>query len=191
MIDYPLPLIGFCAYSGTGKTTLLTQLLELLSKQGLRIGMIKHAHHDFDIDHPGKDSYKLRKAGAEQMLIVSSQRLAMIREFASAQQEPNLPRALQTLDPDSLDLILVEGFKSERFPKIELHRPELNKDLIFPGDDSVIAIASNANAETLKLDQYEHHPQLLNLDNPQEIAQFILKYLEYGNTNNKQARQTQ
>lgn len=189
MIDYPLPIMGFCAYSGTGKTTLLTQLLELLSNQGLRIGMIKHAHHNFDIDHPGKDSYKLRKAGAEQMLIVSNQRLAMIKEFASPQQEPNLSEALQTLDSDSLDLVLVEGFKSERFPKIELHRPELNKDLIFPGDDSVIAIASNASTETLKLNQHENHPPLLNLDNPQEIAAFILKYLKYSTTSSELERQ--
>ena len=98
-MNYPLPVIGFSAYSGTGKTTLLKNLLPLLSERGYRIGMIKHAHHNFDIDHPGKDSYELRHAGATKMLIISRHRLALMHEFPEQNPEPVLEQALSALDP--------------------------------------------------------------------------------------------
>ena len=173
MIEYPLPILGFSAYSGTGKTTLLIQLLPLLKSQNLRIGMVKHAHHQFDIDHPGKDSSELRKAGAEQMLIASRRRMALVREYGDTHQEPRLSEALKALDPSALDLVLVEGFKHEPFSKIELHRPSLSKPLLYPDDPNIIAIATDA---PLSVDPAP--PQVLNLNDPGAIAVFILQWLQ-------------
>ena len=142
MNPFNVPVLGFAAYSGTGKTTLLVQLIPLLKAQGIRVALIKHAHHDFDIDIPGKDSYELRKAGAAQVLVASDKRRALITEIEPA-AEPELNELVNQLDLDSADLVLVEGFRHLPFPKIELHRPSLNKGLIFPGDASVIAVASD------------------------------------------------
>ncbi len=137
------PVLGFAAYSGTGKTTLLVKLLPLLCERGICVGMIKHAHHKFDVDKPGKDSFELRKAGAQQMLITSNQRWALMveREY---EHEPRLDEHIDHLDHNTLDLIMVEGFKHGRFPKIELHRPSLSKPLLFPQDEHIIAIASDS-----------------------------------------------
>jgi len=121
------PILGFAAYSGTGKTTLLEKLIPLLRKRGVRVAVLKHAHHNFDIDKPGKDSYRLRKAGAEQMLIASDQRWAMMTE---TKQPASFETLLQQFDHESLDLIIVEGFKGEAIPKIELHRASLGHGLI-------------------------------------------------------------
>ncbi len=136
-------MIGFAAYSGTGKTTLLEQLIPALKSRGLRVAVIKHAHHDFDIDQPGKDSHRLRQAGAQQMLVASHQRSALITEFAAGAGHPSLPLLVQQLDMAALDLVLVEGFRHEPIPKIELHRPSLGKPLIFPTDKNVIAVATD------------------------------------------------
>jgi molybdopterin-guanine dinucleotide biosynthesis protein B len=162
-----IPIVGFAAYSGTGKTTLLTQLIPLLKQHGLRIGLIKHSHHSFVIDQPGKDSFRLREAGASPVMLVSKKRRAVITEFA-AEQEPVLDEQLKFLDQSQLDLILVEGFKHERFPKIELYRPALNKPLLYPGDPTVLAIAADAPLEV------PESVTLLDINNPQMIADFIL-----------------
>jgi molybdopterin-guanine dinucleotide biosynthesis adapter protein len=172
MIDYPRPLIGFSAYSGTGKTTLLKQLLPILRKQGLRVAVVKHAHHQFDIDYPGKDSHELRMAGANQMLIASSRRMALVSEFDREQAEPSLNELLLALDPDTIDLILVEGFKREAIAKIELHRPALGKPLLCSSDAWIIAIASDAPVA----DAPETLPRL-NLNDPHEIAAFIQRQM--------------
>lgn len=169
MIDFPLPLIGFSAFSGTGKTTLLTRLLPLLKHQGLRVGAIKHAHHRFEIDHREKDSYRLRQAGAEQMLVASRNRTALITELPESVGEPSLAELLKALDPTRLDLVLVEGFKRERFPKIELHRPSLGNRLLYPDDPDIIAIATDD-----RLDPRPCHIPVLNLNRPDEIADFLL-----------------
>ena len=171
MIQCSVPIIGFCAFSGTGKTTLLTQLIPLLKGKGIRIGVIKHAHHNFEIDHPNKDSFKLRHAGTEQMLIVSDKCIAKIKEVKHPESEIYLPHVLDELDYTMLDLILVEGFKHYNFPKIELHRPELKNPLIFPNDNSVIAIATDNKLVT----QPAHIP-VLDLKNIQDIADFIQSY---------------
>lgn len=173
MIKCPVPFIGFCAFSGTGKTTLLTQLIPLLKAGGINLGVIKHAHHSFEIDHPNKDSYKLRQAGAQQMLIVSEQCIASIKEVNPQKNELNLQDMLNELDFNSLDLILVEGFKHYNFPKIELHRPIIKKPLIFPNDSSVIAIATDSKLAT----QPAHIP-VLDLNDIQEITEFIQCYLK-------------
>lgn len=162
-----VPILGFAAFSGTGKTTLLTQLIPLLNASHLRIGLIKHSHHNFDIDHPGKDSYRLRKAGASPVMLVSRYRRAIITEYPDA-KEPSLFEQLQHFDQNDVDLILVEGFKRERFPKIELYRSAMNKPLLFPSDDTIIAVAS---------DQPVPHPTALtqlDLNRPEQIARFIL-----------------
>ncbi|GMQ96004.1 MAG: hypothetical protein BMS9Abin14_493 [Gammaproteobacteria bacterium] len=165
-----LPIVGFAACSGTGKTTLLKELLPLLRTRGLRVGVVKHAHHSFDLDHPGKDSYELRKSGAAQMLIASRSRWALVVELAR-EREPRLDEVLLELDQAALDLILVEGFKDEHFPKIELHRQSLGQPLLFPEDDAIIAVASDT-----PLDDTRRLPQL-DLNRPEEIAAFIVDYV--------------
>ena len=163
-----VPLLGFAALSGTGKTTLLTELIPILKKQGLRVGLIKHGHHDFDIDYEGKDSYRLRVAGASPVMIVSSKRRAVITEIIS-EQTPRLDEQLKFLDQSALDLVLVEGFKTEGFPKIELYRSALNNPFLYPNDANIIAIASDTPLVT--------SDDLVNLDinQPQQIADFIIK----------------
>lgn len=161
------PVLGIAAWSGTGKTTLLKNVLPLLRGQGLRVGMLKHAHHEFDIDHPGKDSYELRKAGAEQMLVASNRRWALMVEAAVA-DDVSLWDMLAQLRRDTLDIVLVEGFKHERFPKLELHRASVGKPLLFPDDDAIIAVASDIPLATAL-------PQL-NINNPAAIAAFILDF---------------
>lgn len=164
-----LPIVGFAAFSGTGKTTLLKELLRVLGGRGLRVGVVKHAHHSFEMDHPGKDSYELRKSGAAQMLIASRARWALVVE-RSRDREPRLDEVLLELDQAALDLILVEGFKDEHFPKIELHRPSLRRPLLCLDDDAIIAVASDA-----PLDNIRQLPQL-DLNRPEEIAAFIVDY---------------
>jgi len=136
-----LPILGFSAYSGTGKTTLLRQIIPALKQRGLRVSVIKHAHHDFDLDFPGKDSYELRKAGADQTVICTMTRMAMITEFARPADEPDLQQLVDSLDRSRADIVLVEGYKDIRFPKIELHRAALRKPYLYQNDDSVIALA--------------------------------------------------
>ena len=171
-ISFPLPLLGFAAFSGTGKTTLIKQLLPILREKGLRVGMIKHAHHALDIDYPGKDSYELRKAGAEQMLVVSRSQVAWVRDLRDGRAEPDLQEALNLLNPKSLDMVLVEGFKQESFSKIELHREGLHKPLLYPEDDNVIAFASEAQPLDLQI-------PWINLNKPKDMAAFIYqRYLD-------------
>lgn len=169
-----LPIVGFAAFSGTGKTTLLKEVLALLSARGLRVGVVKHAHHSFEMDYPGKDSYELRKSGAAQMLIASRNRWALVVE-RPRDREPRLDEVLLELDQGALDLILVEGFKDEHFPKIELHRPSLGRPLLFPRDDAIIAVATDA-----PLEQGCSLPQL-DLNRPVEIAAFIVDYVSRMN----------
>ena len=166
----PTPLLGFCAFSGTGKTTLLTKLIPILNAQGIRLSVIKHAHHDFDIDHEEKDSYKLRHAGATQMLISSSRRWALMRELDKNENEFTLAQLIAEIDHECTDLILVEGFKKESIPKIELHRPSLGHPLMCKEDSNVIAVAVDESCKTPE--------QLICLDinQPEEIAQFITKH---------------
>jgi len=176
-----IPVLGIAAFSGTGKTTLLTKLIPILKKTGLRIGLIKHSHHNFEIDNPEKDSYLLRKAGASPMMIVSTHRRAIITEF-NVSKEPVLNEQLACLDQSELDLVLVEGFKAEFFPKIELHRATLNNKLLFPNDSNIIAIASDSKIE---LTPYNTDltaaeisklilPPVLDINDPALIAKFIL-----------------
>jgi molybdopterin-guanine dinucleotide biosynthesis protein B len=162
-----VPMLGFAAFSGTGKTTLLTQTIPILKHYGLRIGLIKHSHHNFQIDQPGKDSFRLRAAGASPVMLVSTHRRAIITEI-TPEKEPLLDDQLKLFDQSQLDLILVEGFKAEQFPKIELHRPSLNKPLLYPNDPNIIAIASDVTLEA------PGYLTQLDINQPEMIAVFIL-----------------
>lgn len=167
MQNAQIPVLGFAAFSGTGKTTLLTQLIPLLKKHGLRIGLVKHSHHNFEIDKPEKDSFRFRAAGANSVMLISKHRRAIITEFENT-QEPGLDEQLPHLNQSELDLILVEGFKSEQFPKIEIHRPILKKPLLYPDDPSIIAVASDCKLSL------PDHLILLDINNPEKITDFIL-----------------
>ncbi|EPD13667.1 MAG: molybdopterin-guanine dinucleotide biosynthesis protein MobB [Cycloclasticus pugetii] len=160
----PAPILGFVANSGTGKTTLISQLIPILNERGLKTGLIKHSHHDFEIDQPGKDSYRLRKAGASPVVLVSSHRRAVITELDG--NEPTLAEQLGCFPPGSVDLVIVEGFKHTFYPKIELHRAELNAPFLYTNDPSIIAIASNTNLST----ELPH----FDINKPEQIANFII-----------------
>jgi len=163
-----VPLLGFVAASGTGKTTLLEHIIPILKQQGVRVGLIKHSHHNFQIDQPGKDSFRLRTAGASPVMLVSTHRRAIITEIVPT-QEPRLDEELKLFDQSQVDLVLVEGFKAEPFPKVELQRPSLKQPLLYPTDPDIIAIASD---ELLELP--EHLPNL-DINQPQMIVDFIIK----------------
>lgn len=168
------PLLGFAAFSGTGKTTLLTALIPLLTARGLRIGVIKHAHHSFDVDQPGKDSYVLRQSGAAKVMVASGRRWALMTETPQ-QTEVRLHTLLHELNQDDLDLVLVEGFKNESFPKIELHRPALGQPLLFPNDENIVAIATDAPVPADTAGRV-----VLDLNNVDGIADFVCNYVSAG-----------
>jgi molybdopterin-guanine dinucleotide biosynthesis adapter protein len=167
------PLLGFCAWgSGIGKTTLLTSLIPILVLHGVRLSVIKHAHHTFDIDHPGKDSYRLREAGAVQMLLGSQNRWALITERSrtdEGRREVGLFDLLPHLDAGQVDLILVEGFKQEPISKIEVYRPSMDKPLLADTDPHVIAVAADGPVNT--------RLPVLDLNDPVAIADFVLDWL--------------
>ena len=166
-------VLGFAAYSGTGKTTLLTKIIPMLVKKGVRVGVIKHAHHSFDVDNPEKDSYKLRKSGATEVLISSSNRWALVHE--NHDQELKLNELLGKLAENELDLVLVEGFKRENFKKIELHRAETKKPYIFTDDKNIIAIAADKTPNASLSIPY------LDINQPKDIVTFILSYIKTTN----------
>ncbi len=173
-----VPVLGFSAYSGTGKTTLLTKLIPMLNLSGYQVGLIKHSHHRFEIDQPGKDSHTLRMAGATPVVLVSSHRRAVMTEFNNP-GTPKLEDQLLAIDQSDLDLVLVEGFKAASFPKIEIHRPSLNKPLLFPQDSNIIAIATDIKFEAFQQylkdnSQVSPSPYPLDLNNPEEISNFII-----------------
>ncbi len=167
-----LPVIGFAAHSGSGKTTLLKKLIATLKEKQLRIGLVKHAHHEFEIDFPGKDSYELRKAGASQVIVGSQKRWAHIVETPEKTDNPTLGSLINHFDHKSLDLILIEGFKLESIPKIEVFRPSLGKKRLSKNKTDFIAIACD---ETL---QDDVQLPVLDLNNTEQIANFILDQID-------------
>ena len=139
-------LFGFAGFSGSGKTTLIEKLVPRLVARGVRVSLIKHAHHAFDVDQPGKDSYRHREAGCGEVLVTSSRRWALMHELRGA-PEPSIDELVQRLSP--CDLVLVEGFKREPIPKLEIHRAaNIGADLLFPHDPHIVAIATDAQLET-------------------------------------------
>ena len=159
-----MKVIGMAGWSGSGKTTLVEQVIDLLQARGLAVSLIKHAHHNFEIDHPGKDSYRHRHAGCREVLITSAKRWAVVHELRG-REELTLNDAMAQLSP--CDLVIVEGFKHEAIAKIEIYRAEIGKPLLFPNDPHIIAVASDAPVETTL-------PRL-DLNQPASIADFTLK----------------
>src|SRR6202048_4500579 len=140
-----MKVIGLAGWSGAGKTTLLTRVIPHLRGQGLRVSVIKHAHHSFDVDVPGKDSWVHRQSGAEEVLVSSGKRWALMHELRGA-AEPRLPELLAKLS--RVDLVIVEGFKAEPHRKIEVHRLANGKATLFPGDRGIAGIATDTRVET-------------------------------------------
>lgn len=161
-----MKVIGFAGWSGSGKTTLVEQVIGLLEGRGLAVSLIKHAHHEFEIDHPGKDSFRHRHAGCREVLVTSARRWAVMHELRG-RDELTLSEALAQLSP--CDLVLVEGFKHAPMPKIEIYRAEIGKPQLFPNDPYIIALASDTPVET--------DLPLLDLNQPTEVADFIIKTL--------------
>ena len=156
--------LGIAGFSGSGKTTLLTRLIPRLVQGGLRVAVIKHAHHNFDPDIPGKDSYRLREAGAAQVLAASDHRWALFTELAEP-QEPQLATLLAQLDPSRSDLVLVEGMRHGNHPKLEVHRPSLKRPLLACEDPWIQAVASDVAIDC--------RCPCLDLNDPDSVAAFI------------------
>jgi molybdopterin-guanine dinucleotide biosynthesis protein B len=156
---------GFAGWSGSGKTTLIEKLLPLLVKRGLRVSLIKHAHHSFDVDVPGKDSYRHRQAGAAEVLVTSSRRWVLMHELRGA-QEPSFEEQVKHFSP--CDLLIVEGYKFAPIPKLEVYRAETGEGFLHPKDPHIVAVASDAKVDT-KL-------PLLDLNDPEKIAAFIVRH---------------
>lgn len=140
-----MKIFGIAGYSGSGKTTLIEKLIPVFTARGLRVSLIKHAHHTFDVDQAGKDSWRHRHAGCQEVLVTSSRRWALMHELRGA-PEPTLQELVQHLS--ACDLLLIEGFKREHIPKLEVHRAVVGEPLLFPHDDHIVAVASDARVET-------------------------------------------
>lgn len=166
-----MKVFGFAGYSGSGKTTLIEQLIPRFGARGLRVSLIKHTHHNFDVDHPGKDSYRHRAAGAGEVLLTCDTRWVLMHELRGA-PEASLEEQLKVLSP--CDLVLVEGFKQTPIAKLEVHRPAHGKPPIWPENSSVVAVATDA-ASHLSVDC---PLPTLDLNDVDAIAQFIIDYLD-------------
>jgi molybdopterin-guanine dinucleotide biosynthesis protein B len=163
-----MKLFGFAGWSGSGKTTVIERVIPHLRDHGLSVSLIKHAHHTFDIDQPGKDSWRHRRAGCGEVLITSPVRWALMRELRG-EPELTLPGALHRLSP--CDLVLVEGYKRAAIPKLEIHRPAIGKPLLFPDDPQIIGLATDAT------DQFpDTGLPVLDLSNVHAISEFVIAH---------------
>ena len=161
-----MKIFGFAGWSGSGKTTLIEKLIPRLAARGLRVSLIKHAHHTFDVDQPGKDSYRHRHAGASEVLVTSSRRWVLMHELRGS-PEPSFDEQIKHLSP--CDLLIVEGFKHAPIPKLEVWRAETGEALLHPNDPHIVAVASDAKVET--------GLPLLDLNDHAAIEGFIVKHL--------------
>jgi molybdopterin-guanine dinucleotide biosynthesis adapter protein len=162
-------VFGFAGYSGAGKTTLIEKLIPRLVGRGLTVSLIKHTHHGFDIDRPGKDSYRHREAGCQEVMVTSNQRWALMHELRGA-AVPTLQDHVAVLAP--CDIVLVEGYRSWPMPKLEVFRPQVGHALLFPEDPDIVAVASDAPIET--------HLPLLDINDDARIAAFVMDHLGVG-----------
>ena len=163
-----MKVVGFAGFSGSGKTTLVERLIPALKMRGLRVSVVKHAHHKFDIDHPGKDTYRHREAGAFEVVVASNQRLALIREFERPGQL-TVHHLIAELY-EGVDWVLVEGFKESNVHKIEVWRGASGKPALYPDDDFIVAIATDSPAQ---LPQATLRP-VLDLNDPEAVAQWLM-----------------
>jgi len=160
-------IFGFAGYSGSGKTTLIEKLIPRFTARGLVVSLIKHTHHDFDVDQPGKDSYRHRQAGASEVLLTCDRRWVLMHELRGA-PEPALETQLATLSP--CDLVLVEGFKQTPISKLEIHRPAHGRPPLWPENKSIVAVATDGRIDCPL--------PVLDLNDADAIVQFILDYLD-------------
>lgn len=156
-------IIGVVGWSGSGKTTLIERMIPWFTARGVSVSTMKHAHHGFDMDRPGKDTFRHRAAGAKEVLVLSGNRWALLHEIRDS-TEPTMEALIERMAP--VDLLIVEGFKSHVYDKIEVHRPALGKDLIARGDADIVAVASDAALAGLGV-------PVLALDDPPAVAAFI------------------
>lgn len=184
LVQFPpigtLPVIGFVGASGSGKTTLIEAVLPLLIRAGLRTAVLKHAHHGFDMDRPGKDSHRVREAGAAQVLVASRERWVLMGEETPGLTEPAFHELLARFDPSKVDLVLVEGFAREEYPKIEVYRPSTGKPpKCWPSDPAIIAVASDETvgvaAPVVRLD----------INRAQDVAEFLLEQIGAGKSSTR------
>ena len=166
----PMRVLGIAGWSGSGKTTLLAKLIPALIGRGLTVSTVKHAHHDFDVDQPGKDSWRHREAGATEVLVSSDRRWALMHEHRGA-AEPPLAALLAKLQP--VDLVLIEGFKREAYPKLEVWRAATGKPPLHPEDPSIVAVASDGPIADLALGPGR---QRLDIDDIEAIADFVADF---------------
>ncbi len=159
-------IFGLAGWSGSGKTTLMTRLLPEIVGRGYRVSTMKHAHHAFDVDKPGKDSYEHREAGATEVMVSSANRWALMHEHRG-DPEPSAAELVKQMSP--VDLILIEGFKKEEHEKLEIHRPSVGKPLLQPDDPKIVAVASDAPLEGLPV-------PALDLNDVSALADFILSH---------------
>lgn len=162
----PQRVIGLAGWSGSGKTTLVTQLIPVLAARGISVSTLKHAHHAFDVDRPGKDSHRHREAGAQQVLVSSAKRWALMTENREV-PEPDSTALLAKLDP--VDLVIIEGFKREQHQKIEVHRPSVGKPALWPDDPGIVAVASDEPLTGCPL-------PLLPLNDVEAVADFVVSH---------------
>ena len=160
-------VFGLTGLSGSGKTTLIAQLVQWFVERGLKVSTLKHTHHSFDLDTPGKDSWRMREAGAQEVFLVSNRRLVLLQEFRD-REEPTVEELVARLEP--CDLVLVEGYKRDPLPKIEVHRPSLENPPVWPTNPSVVAVATDGAIETPL--------PVLDLNDVAAIAAFIARYLD-------------
>jgi molybdopterin-guanine dinucleotide biosynthesis protein B len=161
-----MKVMGIVGWSGSGKTSLLVALLPILKEKGLTVSTMKHAHHRFDVDSSGKDSFRHREAGASEVLVVTSSRWVLMHE-SREEPEPSIEALIERMTP--VDLLLIEGFKTHHHPKLEIHRESEGRHLLCPDDPEIVAVASDRPMAGLKIPQ-------LDLNNPRTIVEFILAH---------------
>jgi len=161
-----MKMIGLVGWSGSGKTTLVVRLIPIIIARGFTVSTLKHAHHDFDVDQPGKDSYEHRRAGATEVVVSSSARFALMHELRGA-PEPSVEHLVARMTP--VDLLLIEGFKTHAHDKLEVHRPSIGKSLLATSDSRIVAVASDAMIAGLRVPR-------LDLADVNRIADFILAH---------------
>ncbi|MFM2484263.1 molybdopterin-guanine dinucleotide biosynthesis protein B [Celerinatantimonas yamalensis] len=169
--DWPKPVIALAGFSGSGKTTLLCKLLDQLTSQGFNVAVIKHSHHQVELDQPGKDSYRLTHSGASQLLLSCPNQAIL---FHAQTQHDDINSQLRLLDWKSLDLVIVEGYRHSNIAKLEVHRPELGKPLLCLDDPDIFALACNQPMEQVTCPVWP-------LNAPDKIAQLLINYC-FGDT---------
>jgi len=171
MTNSSIPILGFAGWSGAGKTTLIKQLIPALIQKGIQLSIVKHAHHSFDVDYPGKDSYLFRKAGARQTILASRHRWVLMDEHLQ-DQEPDLLDLIEHIDKKIVDLILVEGFREVPFPKIEVYRPSLGKAKLCENDEHIFALLTDQPI------QIKRNIPILDLNDLDTISRFVAGWVE-------------